>query len=1120
MLQSRLKDFWRPGAQWLFLACLLGFLLSFTSVGQDLEHNFYDFQLRLTRWLLDDPEINQELILVALDKQAEEQGLSRSDLKRAADYIRGTTSVIPDHGLKPFFETDDDGILRGIRLYRKTEQQVLGWSPLFRDFLEFKGLTVEQATIRSWGVEVGPLKIPTDRSGRVYPLFPYPEREGKHIASQNLATKILRAVADTLFRENRSGVARLNPVSLLHLGEIHDKLDNRLTVLGTHVQAADNLDLPTPMGHMVALELYGSIHDSLLSSRLLVPLNPWSDLCLGLVFLLWFSWLLPGKSAGNAAGWWLTSLVLWLAVHQGLFVSGHFGHQVPALVGTGQALLVHLFLRSRLLARLLYGFGGHEAVETEQIEIEATICFTNLPKLIMELESKDLNRSNAARAAYAECLGHVVERHGGRIVDQQGDAQMLAFGLADEPNHAWRAVACSLDIVAAVGSLLDEHLGETVGGVHCGVVTGQVARGQVGGGSYKSVAAIGDTTNTAARLMGRAMKDGRGVLASGRTMELVGPRASSEACGEIRVKGKEEAVLVKEVLGLSEVPTPILTEPNLKPPRAPLSLALVALLLTLVTSGVLEGNLPLRLSLLDNLTTGQASAPVYWAALDEESLALQAWPWPRSWHAEVIKNLESAGAKCVFYDIIFDRPSTTEEDTIFIQAVKESSIVVLGAAASASLEQRPRKPKLMGELIESGHWAVINAIDSGDKGLIRSAWWNMSVSAGYERPAWEGPGVAKAVVERVAPERLPEFADTSTFLVRWGPQPQRFSYRRLLDPTDPIFSKLRGGVVVVADGLKGASDEFVTPRGRMKGGLVHCLSIQTALTGELLRDESGSAGTWLLALTAALLTFWGSLKYSSFGHQGLLLALGSMGGLALTILVAELGSVYIGTQHVQAVPCALAFAGALRMFDVARALNTYVPKAVQERLEAHGFAEERSTIATVLLTDIRGYTTLSEGRSPLEILNILNRYHELTAACYEAHGGHLLTYQGDAQIVVFGPFKPLANPVAQALKAARKLDGLVKQVADEAGLEGEDVIRVGAGITTGRVSLSIIKAGEQLQYTVLGEPVRHAHKLQALSDKVGSNIILDQNSYLAIMGTVACRSHADEQGRTYFTPDG
>ena len=204
--------------------------------------------------------------------------------------------------------------------------------------------------------------------------------------------------------------------------------------------------------------------------------------------------------------------------------------------------------------------------------------------------------------------------------------------------------------------------------------------------------------------------------------------------------------------------------------------------------------------------------------------------------------------------------------------------------------------------------------------------------------------------------------------------------------------------------------------------------------------------------------------------------------------------------------------------DTNQALTNYIPRKLQEQLEKDGSVADINTTGTILLTDIRGYTTLSEGRSPSEILTLLNSYHQKTAAVYERFGGHLLTYQGDAQIVVFGPLDRIDNPVLAAVRAARMLPPIVEEVAREAGLE-RGVLRVGSGITTGGITLSLMGAKGQLQYSVFGAPVRQAHHLQSLSDSVQDNIMLDEPSTFAVKDILRISTHHTPQGETFYTTE-
>ena len=133
-------------------------------------------------------------------------------------------------------------------------------------------------------------------------------------------------------------------------------------------------------------------------------------------------------------------------------------------------------------------------------------------------------------------------------------------------------------------------------------------------------------------------------------------------------------------------------------------------------------------------------------------------------------------------------------------------------------------------------------------------------------------------------------------------------------------------------------------------------------------------------------------------------------------------------------------------------------------------------------------------------------------------GGHLLTYQGDAQIIVFGPLQKVKSPVLNAVTAARGIPAVLEQVAEEAGLAPED-LRVGSGITTGPVTLSLLGIAGQLQYSVFGSPVRRAHHLQSLSDSLDDSIILDERSRFDVKDTLVLDKHTVE-GETLYTVPG
>lgn len=1096
----------KPGSRVLLaigLSCwIFGLFLGDTR----LEHKFFDFQYLVSNGLKGDPPLCSELVLGAIDRQAFRRGWTQEDLPRIAQELPGLAVNVVEQDLAPFFESDNDGVLRSGKLYLARENEVLLAPPLLA-YLQYR--KVDPATVRivSGGLEFPGGFLRTDSEGRLYPVFPL----SNHFDTEYRVLG-LEWLLDTMGRLDPDSVvtkSNLEPTSVVNLLQDEVDLSDKLVLLGNFLNEAEEIEFDTPTGHMVRLEIYASMVNSLLEGHYLRPLDHRVAFVLGLLFILILALVLPGRRTVNSVGWWMVWTAAWLALHQSLFFSSHFANQSALLFAGAIMLLTHVLLRSWRVNVLLQGLGGRVPLQKTGEEIIATILFTNLPDLIKDLEETEPDKAQAARAAHSRCVGYLVNQYGGRLVDLQGDAQMIAFGLEGDANHGEQAACCALALVDQVNTLLGTSK-ESSNTVFCGIVTGPVATGQVGGGQYRSVAAIGDTTNSAARLMGQAKKRGKAVLASALTVESLGPRASLEQVGELSVKGRDEALKVWEIQGYS-------TPPGLRVPVSkdavetlPVLAFVAATILSLLMAVLIDSRLPFEKLLLDTVTPSRQKSPIIFAGLDDESLDYQAWPWPRSHHATIARNCVEAGAACVFLDFLFEESSVPEEDEALVQTLKELPQVLVAAAALPNDRQEALEPELLPGLLETKQWGLINHSPRNEGNRMRYALWEIPLNKGDV----EGPGIVKKMHQLSGASARQRDGD---FLIRWGPLPEEVSYHRLLDPTDESFKNMKGKVVIAGDNLSGRTDAFETPVGTLKGAVIHALSLQTLWQNEEIVNLSGGPLSLMLALAYATCVLYLSWRSEGIGGQVVLLVGAVVVATMFVRLLANFGY-FLGPLPFLVVPCGVVFARLLTVSYANRAVSNYIPRKLQERLELDGTVADLTTLGTILLTDIRGYTTLSEGRSPSEILALLNSYHQKTAAVYEKHGGHLLTYQGDAQIVVFGPLEKVANPVLEAINAAQALPDIVREVAQEAALP-EGVLRVGVGITTGEITLSLLGTAGQLQYSVFGAPVRKAHHLQSLSDDLQASIILDERSYFHIKDLLPAARHETPEGEgVYFFP--
>lgn len=141
--------------------------------------------------------------------------------------------------------------------------------------------------------------------------------------------------------------------------------------------------------------------------------------------------------------------------------------------------------------------------------------------------------------------------------------------------------------------------------------------------------------------------------------------------------------------------------------------------------------------------------------------------------------------------------------------------------------------------------------------------------------------------------------------------------------------------------------------------------------------------------------------------------------------------------------------------------------------------EEREV--TILFSDLRDFTTLSEKLPPQEVLTLLNRYLDRMSAIIERHGGVIDKYIGDAIMALFGAPVAAEDAAARALAAAREMQAALAELNRELAAEGRPALGFGIGINTGRVIAGNMGSKTRLNYTVIGDGVNLAARLEALT---------------------------------------
>lgn len=164
-----------------------------------------------------------------------------------------------------------------------------------------------------------------------------------------------------------------------------------------------------------------------------------------------------------------------------------------------------------------------------------------------------------------------------------------------------------------------------------------------------------------------------------------------------------------------------------------------------------------------------------------------------------------------------------------------------------------------------------------------------------------------------------------------------------------------------------------------------------------------------------------------------------------------------------------------------RWFETYVPKRLVERLvetDEGGPLRSIERDITIMFTDISGFTTLAEGASAVDVAALLNHHFKIVAACIEAEGGTVDKFIGDSVMAFWGAPDKQKYRAERACRAARAMERAVRGDNAERRQMGLPPIRMRIGIHSGRVTVGNIGAPGRINYTIVGDPVNVAARIE------------------------------------------
>jgi class 3 adenylate cyclase/DNA-binding NarL/FixJ family response regulator len=179
-------------------------------------------------------------------------------------------------------------------------------------------------------------------------------------------------------------------------------------------------------------------------------------------------------------------------------------------------------------------------------------------------------------------------------------------------------------------------------------------------------------------------------------------------------------------------------------------------------------------------------------------------------------------------------------------------------------------------------------------------------------------------------------------------------------------------------------------------------------------------------------------------------------------------------------------------------LSKLLPGGVAEKLQSEGrkIGETEKLEVTVVMSDVRGYTTIAEHADPSALAGQLNSHRAEMNRAILANGGTVMQFVGDAVMAVFGAPLPQEDHADHALDAARAMHEYQAAVNERWEADGLPPFHLGIGLSTGQVAAALLGSEERLEYTVVGDTVNLSQRLQQWAEP--GQIVLSEPTYKAL----------------------